>query len=320
MTRRSFNFATEPPTLTVEAGYSKHRQMDVIPLRKDFAERIQTWLKGKPNLADDIPLFKITDKRTAAMMREDLGAAREAWIEEAENETERQDREDSSFLTYVDYRGHYADFHALRKTFITNLSRAGVSPKTTQSLARHSDINLTMNTYTMLGVLDQAAGVEALPPLPAADADDPTDDQLAATGTDPPQKSRAGSAEKVPVLVPSGAEYGAKRLASQALRIASDCTERVTVEASDPQPRNAKSPEEIEAFGIRSQQIASSCIEVPEGGLEPPRPCGHWILKHDDCRYHALSLVFLALSSVLTPPPQSNGCSRCSRWCSDRQG
>jgi hypothetical protein len=33
-------------------------------------------------------------------------------------------------------------------------------------LARHSDINLTMNTYTMLGVMDQAAAVEALPAVP----------------------------------------------------------------------------------------------------------------------------------------------------------
>jgi integrase len=59
------------------------------------------------------------------------------------------------------------DFHSLRCTFITNLSRSGVMPKTAQMLARHSDINLTMNTYTMIGVLDQAAAVEALPPIPS---------------------------------------------------------------------------------------------------------------------------------------------------------
>jgi hypothetical protein len=56
----------------------------------------------------------------------------------------------------------------LRKTFITNLSLAGVQPKAAQTLARHSDINLTMNTYTMLQVLDQAAAVESLPPVPSA--------------------------------------------------------------------------------------------------------------------------------------------------------
>jgi hypothetical protein len=54
----------------------------------------------------------------------------------------------------------------LRKTFITNLTRRGAAPKTAQILARYSDINLTMNTYTMLGVLDQVAAVEALPAVP----------------------------------------------------------------------------------------------------------------------------------------------------------
>ena len=46
------------------------------------------------------------------------------------------------------------------------MSLAGVSPKMAQSLARHSDINLTMNVYTMMNVSDQAAAVEALPPIP----------------------------------------------------------------------------------------------------------------------------------------------------------
>jgi len=94
----------------------------------------------------------ITDKHAADMIRRDLERA---------------------CVPYVDDAGRYADFHSLRKTFITNLARAGVSPKTAQLLARHSDINLTMNTYTMLGVLDQAAGVEALPAIPVVDTRHP---------------------------------------------------------------------------------------------------------------------------------------------------
>ena len=57
-------------------------------------------------------------------------------------------------------------FHALRMTFITNLTQSGVSPKTAQVLARHCDINLTMNTYTMLGVMDTAAAVEGVSRFP----------------------------------------------------------------------------------------------------------------------------------------------------------
>jgi hypothetical protein len=69
-------------------------------------------------------------------------------------------------IAYVDANGHYADFHALRKTFVTNLARSGASPKAAQTLARHSDINLTMNTYTLLALQELAEDVEALPPLP----------------------------------------------------------------------------------------------------------------------------------------------------------
>ncbi|MFT5406249.1 MAG: hypothetical protein ACI9DF_005108 [Verrucomicrobiales bacterium] len=64
------------------------------------------------------------------MMRHDLAAARKAWIEETEAPAERKVREDSDFLKYKDSKGCFADFHSNRHTFITNLSRAGVSPKT----------------------------------------------------------------------------------------------------------------------------------------------------------------------------------------------
>ena len=40
------------------------------------------------------------------------------------------------------------DFHALRGTFATMLSKSGVSPKAAQELMRHSDIRLTMPKYT----------------------------------------------------------------------------------------------------------------------------------------------------------------------------
>jgi integrase len=56
--------------------------------------------------------------------------------------------------------GRVVDFHALRTTFITSLARAGVAPAMAQKLARHSDINLTLGTYTKLhlGELAHAVG------------------------------------------------------------------------------------------------------------------------------------------------------------------
>ena len=166
VTKGSFDFDSDPPTLTVQAGYSKHRQTDVLPLRSDFAQRIKDWIAKKCDLLHDEPLIRISDKRTAEMLRKDIEAARTKWIKEAKSEGDRQERERSSFLKEKNDAGHVVDFHALRMTFITNLTRSGVSPKTAQVLARHCDINLTMNTYTMLGVMDQAAAVELLPPIP----------------------------------------------------------------------------------------------------------------------------------------------------------
>ena len=58
-----------------------------------------------------------------------------------------------------------ANFHGLWHSLITNLSRANVSPKTAQMLARHSDISLTMQIYTHVAPVEQAAAIRALPGL-----------------------------------------------------------------------------------------------------------------------------------------------------------
>lgn len=102
------------------------------------------------------------------MLHEDLAAAQAQWIKEAASPEVRVERQRSSFLLEQNNACHVVDFYPLRMTFITNLTRSGVSPKAAQILARHCDINLTMNTYNRLGVMDQAAAVEALPAIPGS--------------------------------------------------------------------------------------------------------------------------------------------------------
>ena len=65
----------------------------------------------------------------------------------------------------VDESNKHLHLHAMRHSTGTHLSAAGVSPRTAQSVMRHSDIKLTMNTYTDDRLLDQAAAVELLPTL-----------------------------------------------------------------------------------------------------------------------------------------------------------
>ncbi|MDE3067754.1 MAG: site-specific integrase [Verrucomicrobiota bacterium] len=64
-----------------------------------------------------------------------------------------------------DELGHVVDFHALRTTYITRLQRAGVSPREAMELARHSDMRLTMQTYTDVAQLPLAATVRGLPSI-----------------------------------------------------------------------------------------------------------------------------------------------------------
>ena len=107
------------------------------------------------------------------------------------------------FLEYQNDAGLFADFHSNRHTFISNLSKAGVSPKMAQELARHSDIRLTMQVYTHLELHDQAAAIESLPAPPEMRREYPEPVKLQATGTD---GNQVESGQKlVPKLVPSGA-------------------------------------------------------------------------------------------------------------------
>jgi hypothetical protein len=108
----------------------------------------------------------------------DLEAARTAWIAAAGSQQERTDRDGGTFLAYCDDAGRYADFHALRHTFISNLAAGGVHPKTAQRLARHSTITLTMDRYTHLRREDLAGALDTLPDLSS------TRQAAVVTGTD----------------------------------------------------------------------------------------------------------------------------------------
>lgn len=174
LTKRSIRLDADPPTVTVAAAYSKRKRQDTQVLHPEVAKRFSAWLETKPDLGSDSLLFPVSakipgspERRTSKMMKADLAAARTQWIKEAETDDERKRREKSDVLCYQDENGLFADFHSNRHTFITNLERAGVSPRTAQLLARHSDIRLTMGVYTHIGLCDQTTAIESLPAPPS---------------------------------------------------------------------------------------------------------------------------------------------------------
>ena len=170
LTLRSLELDADPPTATVAACYSKRRREDTQVLHPELAAQLKAWIAGKPDLKSDEPLFPIsgrvpggTDRKTHKMMRIDLEAARQKWINEATSPRNAREREQSDFLAYKDHDGLFADFHSCRHLFITSLERAGISPKMAQTLARHSDIRLTLQTYTHVELHDQTAAIRSLP-------------------------------------------------------------------------------------------------------------------------------------------------------------
>jgi len=143
-------------TLTVKAGYSKHRREDVLPIRAELVELLRAHGERKAPAA---LLFNMPDKfRMLDAFKTDLAAAGIA-------------RQDAG--------GKFVDFHGLRHSFITSLAVAGVHPKTAQTLARHSTITLTMDRYTHTL---RGAEVAALATLPNYST--PAAAEAKRTGTD----------------------------------------------------------------------------------------------------------------------------------------
>ncbi len=139
---QSFNLQSQPPTVTVKARNSKRRQLDVLPLTEEVAAAVHACLSRQPNVEQLWPGGWW--RRSSDMLRLDL---QDAHIEP------------------VDAAGRVIDFHGQRTTFITGLARAGIAPAMAQKLARHSDVNLTLNTYTHLSLAEMGKAIERLPDL-----------------------------------------------------------------------------------------------------------------------------------------------------------
>ena len=142
--------------MRLNSSNEKNCKGSTLALRSDLAADLREWIVGKESTdaVFNVPsgLLRILDR--------DLKAAD---------------------IPKRDADGCVVHVHALRHSFGTHLSMAGVAPRVAQAAMRHSNISLTMNTYTDARLLDTAAAVESLPNLPlsrtvapvvAPDADD----------------------------------------------------------------------------------------------------------------------------------------------------
>jgi hypothetical protein len=154
------------PHLELAAKNAKSGHGARIPLRADLAEDLRDHLAGK---LDAYRRRTLADGRTeypdALPGNTKLFNVPRDFIKIFDRDLE------AAGIAKTDAQGRTVDIHCLRHTFATMLSQAGVAPRMAQELLRHSDIRLTMNTYTHLQLLDTAGAVEALPGLPAPDGE-----------------------------------------------------------------------------------------------------------------------------------------------------
>ena len=181
LTPGAFALDTNPPTATAHAAYTKNGQTAVQPLPMDLAEALRGYLAGKPAGESVWPGCWADDG--AEMIRRDLATARAAWLASVQDARQRAAAEQSDVLAYVDREGRYADFHALRHSYISRIVQSGASAKTAQTLARHSTVQLTLGRYAHASLLDLASAVESLPPILPAGAQAERQ-ALRATGTE----------------------------------------------------------------------------------------------------------------------------------------
>ncbi len=168
----------EVPYIALDAADEKNREGNDLVLRDDLAADLRLWLaerlerlqgeareRAEPiptRLPAELPLFTVPAGLLRILNR-DLNLAG---------------------IPKCDERGRTLDVHALRTTLGTLLNVAGVAPRTAQAAMRHSDIRLTMETYTDPKLLDVRGALDALPALPLGTGQGCTPDAAKATGTD----------------------------------------------------------------------------------------------------------------------------------------
>jgi integrase/recombinase XerC len=164
LTPECFDLDPAGPIVTLPAQADKSRRGKEQPIPADVADLMRAYLVGKPPGQPVWPGTWAKFRVGALMLRRDLEAAGIPY---------EVPGPDGSL---------FADFHALRHSYLTLGGRAGIDLRTLQELAGHSTSALT-ERYTHVRMRDLAGAVEKLPSILPAN-EPPSGEALRATGTD----------------------------------------------------------------------------------------------------------------------------------------
>jgi integrase len=150
LTPESFRLDATPPVVTLGARLTKNRKTATQPLPSGVVPALREYLATRPPGEQLWP--GAWSYKAAEMLRIDLEAAGVPYVVQGADGP------------------LFADFHALRHSFITLMEQSGISVKHAQELARHSDVRLTLQRYThaRLNALAESVELLKLPALAAA--------------------------------------------------------------------------------------------------------------------------------------------------------
>jgi Phage integrase family len=135
LTPASFNLEGATPIVSLPGRDTKNSDDATQPLPAHVIPALRSWLATKPSLP---PLFP-HDRNSALMIRADLRAA--------------------------GIPSDAYDFHGLRHAYVSQIVQSGASVKDAMELARHSDPDLTLNTYAHTRLAELSKVVDKLPDL-----------------------------------------------------------------------------------------------------------------------------------------------------------
>ena len=157
---QNVNLSIEPGNVWLPDEHTKNGKPANLPLHAELASEFR-----RVKSADAQPTDRVFSNRTLPsiyMVKKHLAQAG---------------------IPYKDAEGKQADFHALRHRLSTNLAKTNVPPRVTMEMMRHSDIRLTMKTYTDAARLPLAEALKGMPNYLPNGGEDGVGEKPTADGT-----------------------------------------------------------------------------------------------------------------------------------------
>ena len=157
MKERTININHQLQTTGYKGKYIEETKTNagtrILPMTEEVYEAFQRVLANRKSpkveqIIDGYSGFLFLDRRGKAMVSYQ-------WEKRFQRAVEKHNKENKRKLPKITP-------HICRHTYCTNMAKSGISPKTLQYLMGHSSIEVTMNVYTNLGLVDAKREVDRL--------------------------------------------------------------------------------------------------------------------------------------------------------------